>query len=88
MREEGWIEKVDEQIAFRMFFDFMDTFGPDIRVYNVCRAKTGYDQSTGCACSCGLAFPNKLWLQPDPNTWKFKCKLDWRNLVKAQAANP
>ena len=54
----------------------------------MCRAKTGYDSTKGIACSCGLAFPAKLWRRPDPNRWKCVCKLDWGKFVEAQEHFP
>ena len=42
-------------------------------------------------CSCGLAFPAKLWTKkfPDrPWTWQFVCKVDWQQLIKAQLELP
>ena len=47
--------------------DFQDSLGPSMRLYNVCRAKTGWDCKRGIACSCGYAYPSKLWWRPDPN---------------------
>ena len=43
------------QIEHLEALDFMDTIGPIIRVYTVCRARTGFDPAKGTACSCGLA---------------------------------
>eukprot|EP00975_Prorocentrum_lima_P054940 11520472-Prorocentrum_lima.AAC.1 len=41
--------------------DFIDMLTEDLRLYNVCRAKTG-ETATG-HCNCGLAFPAKMWKQ-------------------------
>ena len=67
-------EMGDKQAEHLKSLDFMDTIGPNIRVFNVCRAKTGCDLAKGTACSCGLAYPAKLWTKPDPNRWKCVCK--------------
>ncbi len=56
--------------------DFSDQITDRLRLYNVCRAK----MSNGC--TCGLAFPAKMWTQT-PGTWKFFCKVDWASLVDA-----
>eukprot|EP00975_Prorocentrum_lima_P032034 6725761-Prorocentrum_lima.AAC.1 len=40
--------------------DFMDILTDNIRIYNVCRAKTGVND-VGHHCNCGLAFPAKMW---------------------------
>ncbi len=56
--------------------DFSDQITDRLRLYNVCRAKMGN------GCTCGLAFPAKMWTQT-PGTWKFFCKVDCCNLVEA-----
>ena len=52
-----------------------------MRIYNVCRACTGWDDKKGCACSCGLSYPAKMWYQPDKTRWKFICRVAWEPLV-------
>ena len=81
-------ETGDQQVEYLKALDFMDTIGPNIRIFNVCRAKTGWDPKKGVACSCGFAYPNKLWLQPDKSRWKWVCSLDWKELIKAQELFP
>ena len=71
--------------------DFVDAFGDGLRLYNVCRAKTAYDNTRGVVCSCGLAFPAKLWSKKFPErpwTWKFVCRVNWQELINAQQAQP
>ena len=71
--------------------DFIDAYGEGLRIYNVCRAKTRYIPEKGKHCSCGLAFPGKLWKKkfPDrPYTWRFVCEVDWAALIEAQLKSP
>ena len=82
------IETGDQQVEYLKALDFMDTIGPNIRIFNVCRAKSKWDFKKEVACSCGLAYPNKLWLQPDKSRWKWVCSLDWKELIKAQEQFP
>ena len=58
--------------------DVCDCLGPDMVVFNVCRRRTRYSHDKGCHCSCGLAFPGRMWRQPFPNRWRFKCTVDWK----------
>ena len=81
----------DQQTKLLKALDFVDAYGEGLRLYNVCRAKTAYDEKTGMACSCGLAFPAKLWSKKFPEkewSWKFVCRVNWQELVKAQKASP
>ena len=82
------LEKGEQQVDYLKALDFVDTIGPKMRIYNVCRAKTSWDWSRGVACSCGLAFPNKMWYQPNPHRWKYKCRVMWEPLVREQEKNP
>ena len=59
----------DKQAAMLRALDFVDAFSQGLRLYNVCRAKTRNDEKTNTHCSCGLAFPSKMWTQPDPGRW-------------------
>ena len=61
---------------------------PHIQTFNVCRAKTGVQKKGGGPGACGLAFPSKMWEQPDERRWKFKCNVDWKPLLKEAAKNP
>ena len=61
----------------------MDAINKDIRYCWACRGSTGWKD--GKACSCGLAFPSKLWLQPDRTKWRFYCHLDWTVLLEESA---
>ena len=70
-------EKGEEQPAPLKALDCVDAITPTMRIYNVCRAKTTYDTVKGRRCSCGLAFPAKMWSQPDPRRWTFKCNVKW-----------
>ena len=81
-------ETGDQQVEYLKALDFMDTIGPKIRIFNVCRAKSKWDFKKEVACSCGLAYPSKLWLQPDKTRWKWVCSLDWKELIKAQEQFP
>ena len=78
----------DKQAAMLRALDFVDAFGQGLRLYNVCRAKTRYDEKTSMQCSCGLAFPSKMWTQPDPGRWKFTCNVNWNALVNEQKQWP
>ena len=84
LKEKG----VDMQIKYLKALDFVDTLGPSMRVYNVCRARTGWNDELGVACSCGLAYPNKMWHQPDKNKWQWYCRVDWEPLVKEFEKHP
>jgi hypothetical protein len=71
-----------EQVEYLKALDFVDALTPDLRCFNVCRAKLGSGET------CGHAFPSKLWLQPDKARWKFKCQVDWQELINAHMAHP
>ena len=51
----------EKQAEMLKALDFIDAYGEGLRLYNVCRAKTKYDHKRDKMCSCGLAFPAKLW---------------------------
>ena len=78
----------DKQSAMLKALDFVDAHGEGLRMYNVCRAKTRWDPTTGTHCSCGLAFPAKMWEQPDLHRWRFACRVNWSALLQAQAQAP
>ena len=71
-----------QQVEYLKALDFVDAISADIRVYNVCRARTGWDAKRNVACSCGLAFPSKLWLQPNKARWQYRCRVDWKALIE------
>ena len=77
-------DKGARQAGFLKALDFCDQLTPGIRLFNVCRARTGAwnekENRPGC---CGLAYPGKLWQQPDKTRWKFRCRLDWANLFRS-----
>ena len=73
-------EAGDMQSAYLKALDFADILAPGLRIFNVCRARTAYDDK-GCSCSCGLAFPAKMWRKLE-GRWKFTCNVDWTPLVK------
>ena len=75
------IEKGDQQVAYLKALDFVDALGPRLRLYNVCRARTNYNMEKGCHCSCGMAFPAKMWKRPNKTAWKWICQVDWEPLV-------
>ena len=54
--------------------DFIDSRGPSLRIFNVCRARARYDARLGNHCSCGFAFPNKLWHRPNKNKFAFSVR--------------
>ena len=56
-----------EQAEMLKALDFIDTYGEGLRIYNVCRAKTRYNPDKGKHCSCGMAFPSKLWKKKFPD---------------------
>ena len=69
--------------------DFIDSPVPSMRLFNVCRAKTGgWNDDAGCAGTCGLAYPSKMWFQPDKKRWKWVCKVDWSALTTAAERQP
>ena len=59
-----------------------------MRLFNVCRAKSGWNIEDGCAGTCGLAYPSKLWRQPNKSRWKWVCSVDWSALVTAAEQQP
>ena len=59
-----------------------------MRLYNVCRAKTEWSDHRNKACSCGLAFPAKMWHRPDKGMWKWICQVDWMPLLEEQEKHP
>ena len=80
-----------QQAEMLKALDFIDAYGEGLRIYNVCRAKTRYNSKQDKMCSCGLAFPNKLWKKkfPDkPSSWRFVCEVDWTALIEAQLKAP
>ena len=80
-----------QQTKMLKALDFIDAYGEGLRLYNVCRAKTRYDHKKDKMCSCGLAFPAKLWTKKFPErpwSWKLVCKVDWQQLIKAQLELP
>ena len=81
----------EKQSAMLKALDFIDAYGEGLRLYNVCRAKTGWNPAEGKHCSCGLAFPAKMWARKykdDPDRWKFICEVNWASLVEAQLQSP
>ena len=91
MDYETCIEYGEKQSAMLKALDFIDAYGEGLRLYNVCRAKTGWNKAQGKHCSCGLAFPAKMWarkFKDDPNRWKFKCEVNWAALIEAQMNFP
>ena len=88
---QACIEYGAQQTKMLKALDFIDAYGEGLRLYNVCRAKTKYDLKKDKMCSCGLAFPAKLWTKKFPErpwSWKFVCKVDWQQLIKAQLELP
>ena len=75
----------DQQPEFLKAMDFFDEISPDFKLYNLCRANTGWDEQNQKACACGFAFPSKLWKQ-EGSRWKFSCQVDWNRLIEAAAA--
>ena len=53
---------------------FEDSWGPNVRVFNVCKAKKGPHTT------CGLYFPGRMWFQPDKKRHKLCCHVDWSQL--------
>ena len=66
----------------------MDAIGPRMRIYNVCRARAGWNDKKNCQCSCGLSYPAKMWTQPDKTRWKFICRVAWKPLVIEARKSP
>ena len=56
--------KGEEQAEYLKALDFIDSPVPSIRLFNVCRAKAGWNVASGCFGACGLAFPSKRWRRP------------------------
>ena len=69
--------------AMRRMLDYANAFGPRLRIYPVCRAKTTMDSSTKHSNYCGIALPTILWTQPEPSLWKFNCKVNWSAFITA-----
>ena len=55
----------DQQVAYLKALDFTDSLGPSMRLFNCCRTHTGSGWSGNRQGCCGLAFPAKMWCQPD-----------------------
>ena len=71
---------------------FIDSWGPDMRLLHVCRARTRHCPRRG-AIFCGLAYPGKLWWQGrnidtrtgpqyirDHSKWGFFSHVGWQML--------
>ena len=82
------IEKGDQQVAYLKALDCVDALGPRLRLYNVCRAKTLYNMEKGCHCSCGMAYPAKMWKQPDKTAWTWICQVDWMPCWRSNRGTP
>ena len=82
----------------RKALDFADQLAPGIRMFNVCKAKTGgWSERHGRAIECGLAFPAKLWWQKDVGSsrlkqgdskWSYKCICEWEYLFMEHVLKP
>ena len=57
------------QAEYLKALDFMDSIAPRLRYFNVCRAKTGYDPTSGCSKDCDYALPDTMWRQAS-----YKCQ--------------
>ena len=68
------------QPAYLEALDLVDHVGPKMRLYRVCRARTWYDARKDALCSCGLAFPAKMWLHSDKTYGLSVCQVDWEPL--------
>ena len=75
-------DKGERQAQYLKALDFTNLLTPGMRLFNVCRAKTGCNDE-GAACACGLAFVDKMWSQPNKAKWVCYCKVDWEQLVLA-----
>ncbi len=71
-----------QQTAMMRILDYVNAFGPRLRIYPVCRAKTTINKFSNHKTSCGIALPSRLWTQPDPTSWKFVCKINWSAFIK------
>ena len=61
---ETCMEKDGMQPRFLKALDFADSVGPNLRIFNVCRGKTGkWLPERNSWAMCGLAYPRKSWLQ-------------------------
>ena len=68
--------KGTEQYKWLQAIDYMDELGPDMKCYNVCRAKTGeWNTTLNQYSTCGFCAPAKFWLKV-PNKWKLYCCCD------------
>ena len=75
-----------KQCEYLKALDFCDQLGPKMQIFNVCRRRTAWDKF-GNQCTCGLAYPAKMWEQPT-SRWHFKCKVVWQPLVDEQRKRP
>ena len=50
-----------QQTAMLRILDQINEFGPRLRIYPVCRAKTAIDKHSRLATTCVISFPNSLW---------------------------
>jgi len=81
-------KKGDQQVDYLKAGDFVDTIGPNMRMYNVRRAKTRWDDKKGRHCSCGLAHTSKMWRRPDDGAWRWICQVGWEQVIEEQRQYP
>ena len=70
------------QMAMSRKLDYVNAFGPRLRIFPVCTAKSALNTSTNQRPSCGIALPSRLWTQPDPKILKFVCEVNWSALTR------
>ena len=87
-------DKGEAQQEYLKALDFADTITDSIRLYNCCRAHDGWNDALNKPCTCGLAFPSKLWMQQgreEPSRsecrmsrkkWRWRCEVAWQYLVE------
>ena len=71
-----------KQTAMMRILDQINFFGPRLRIYPVCRAKTATSKFSSHKTACGISFPNSLWTRPDTDDYKLVCKINWTAFIK------
>ena len=65
------------QTAMMRKLDDVNAFGPRLRIFPVCRAERTTNEHPCQKTVCGIALPPRLWTRPDPDDFRFTCKINW-----------
>ena len=80
--EQACREYGPQQSAMMRILHQINIFGPRLRIYPVCRAKTATNKHSSHKTACGISFPNSLWTRPDTDDYKLVCKINWTAFIK------